>query len=253
MIDCEGREGGFANAGERKGPEMTTFTVHPLETARAERPLSNYTYLRNSPELVSVFYGAFLLRSPDRNVLVDTGCDAEHYAAGPLSPVEDVESLEQNLDRYGLTIQDIDAVILTHLHFDHAAFLHLFRHCPKFVQAKELHSAHHPHPYFSRYYVPRFFQDAEFGLIDGDRVLFPGLEVLLVPGHSAGSQAVVVETNEGRTAISGFCCLAQNFDMNGFAVPGIHEDFQQAYHSMVKLMNHAEIVYANHSRTPVRL
>ncbi|MEW6529523.1 MAG: N-acyl homoserine lactonase family protein [Thermodesulfobacteriota bacterium] len=232
---------------------MTFFTVHPLETARAERPLSNYTYLRNSTELVSVFYGAFLLRSPGRHVLVDTGCDAEHYAAGPLSPVEDVESLEQNLGRHGLTIQDIDAVILTHLHFDHAAFLHLFRHCPKFVQEKEWQSARHPHPYFSRYYVPRFSQDSEFQLIDGDRVLYPGLEVLLVSGHSAGSQAVVVETSEGRTAISGFCCLAQNFDKNGFAVPGIHEDFQQAYDSMIKLMKRADMIYANHSREPVRL
>jgi len=144
-------------------------------------------------------------------------------------------------------------VILTHLHFDHTAFLHLFEHCPKFVQAREWRSARHPHPYLSCYYVPRFFQDSQFERIDGDRVLFPGLEVLLVPGHSAGSQAVVVETIEGRAAISGFCCVAQNFDKNDFAVPGIHEDFQQAYDSMLKLVNRADIIYANHSREPVRL
>jgi N-acyl homoserine lactone hydrolase len=232
---------------------MSTYTVHPLQTAKAERRIANYTYLRDNNQTIAVFYGAFLLKSPDRNVLVDTGCDAVNYAAGPLSPVEDVASLQQNLGRLGLSIREIDAVILTHLHFDHTAFLHLFQHCPKFVQEREWHSALHPHPYFSCFYVPRFFQDVDFQLIDGDRVLFPGIEAALVPGHSAGSQAVIVETNDGRAAISGFCCLAQNFDKVDFAIPGIHENLQQSYDSMLKLMGLADIVYANHSSDAVRL
>lgn len=232
---------------------MSTYTVHPLQIGKAERPTANYTYLRNGDEASSVFFGPFLLKSADRNVLVDTGCDAVNYAKGPLSPVEDVASLEQNLGRFGLTIQEIDAVILTHLHFDHTAFLRLFNHCPKFVQERELRSARHPHPYFSCFYVPRFFRDVDFEVIDGDRVLFPGLEVGLVPGHSAGSQAVIVQANEGRTAVSGFCCLAKNFDKDNFAIPGIHESFEESYYSMLKLRGLADIVYANHSKEAVRL
>lgn len=232
---------------------MSAYTVHPLQMAKAERPTAGYTYLRNSNEISSVFYGPFLLKSGDRNVLVDTGCDAVNYAAGPLSPVEDVASLERNLSRFGLTVEKIDAVVLTHLHFDHTAFVRLFSHCPKFVQDRELRSARNPHPYFSCFYVPRFFQGVDFEVIDGDRTLFPGLEVALVPGHSAGSQAVVVETNEGRTAVSGFCCLTKNFAKDDFAVPGIHENFEESYNSMLKLMRLADIVYANHSAEAVRL
>jgi N-acyl homoserine lactone hydrolase len=232
---------------------MSTYRVHPLQTAKADRPTASHTYLRNSDEISQVYYGPFLLKSPDRNVLVDTGCDAENYAAGPLSSVEDVASLDENLGRFGLTIQDIDAVVLTHLHFDHTAFLHRFKHCPKFVQARELHSALHPHPYFASYYVQRFFQDADFEIIDGDSVLFPGLQVAFLPGHSAGSQAVIAHTDEGRTAISGFCCLARNFDKRDPAIPGIHENVQQSYDSMFKLMGLADIVYANHSDQPVKL
>ncbi len=62
---------------------MSTYTVHPLQTGKAERPTAYYTYLRNGDETSSVFYGPFLLKSADRNVLVDTGCDAVNYAEGP--------------------------------------------------------------------------------------------------------------------------------------------------------------------------
>jgi len=214
----------------------------------------NYlTYLRNFGRNVEMFYGAFLLKSADRNILVDTGCDAGSYAAGPLPPVEDVASIDLNLGRFNLTIKQIDAVILTHLHFDHAAFLNLFTHCSIFVQQKELRAALNPHPYFSNLYVPAFFKDVKFEEIDGDAVLFPGIEVALVPGHSLGSQAVIAKTREVKAAVSGFCCVAENFERGNMAIPGIHEDVQQTCDSMNKLLGLADIIYPNHSARPVNV
>ena len=232
---------------------MSEYSIHPMQTARTVRPMHFLTYLRNFGRDVEMFYGPFLIKGDGRNILVDTGCDAESYTAGPMPHIEDVASVEKNLSRFDLGIRDIDAVILTHLHFDHTAHLNLFTHCPKFVQLRELHSAINPHPYFSNMYVPAFFKDAKFELIDGDMELFPGIEVALVPGHSAGAQAVIVETGEGRTAVSGFCCVANNFEFNNIAIPTIHEDIQQAYDSMKKLIGLADIIYPNHSASPVRL
>jgi len=209
------------------------------------------TYLRNFGQNVEMFYGPFLLRNPDRNILVDTGCEARSYATGPMPPVEDVSSLQENLSKFSLSIKDIDAVIITHLHFDHAAFINLFNHCPIFLQKRELKAAIRPHPYFSGLYVSDFFKEARFELIDGDMELLPGVEVILVPGHSRGSQAVIFETNEGKAAVSGFCCIAENFNKNDPAIPGIHEDVEQAYESMRKLMGLADIIYPNHSAAPV--
>jgi len=200
-----------------------------------------------------MFYGAFLIKGADRNILVDTGCDADSYAAGPMPHIEDVESIEKNFSRFDLAIKDIDAVILTHLHFDHVAFLNLFRHCPVFVQKRELQAALNPHPYFSNMYVPGFYKDVKFELIDGDMELFPWIKVALVPGHSQGAQAVIAETREGRAAVSGFCCVAENFNRDNIAIPGIHEDVQQAHDSMHKLMGLADIIYPNHSASPVRV
>jgi N-acyl homoserine lactone hydrolase len=231
---------------------MTGYFIHPLQTAKTIRPMHYITYLKNFGKDVEIFYGAFLIKGDGRCILVDTGCDAASYAAGPMPPVEDVSSLEQNLSRFDLGFDDIDAVILTHLHFDHVAFLNRFAHCPVFVQERELRNALNPNPYFAGLYVPAFFKDAKFELIDGDMMLFPGIEVALVPGHSAGAQAVIVETKEGRAAISGFCCVAGNFDKNNVAIPGIHEDVHQAYDSMQKLLGLADIIFPNHSASPVK-
>lgn len=232
---------------------MSEYTIHPLQTAKTVRPMHFMTYLRNFGRDVAMFYGAFLLKGDERNILVDTGCDAKNYAAGPMPPVEDVASIEENLGRLNLGIKDIDAVILTHLHFDHAAFLNLFTHCPIFVQQGELNSALNPHPYFSNLYIPTFFKDVKFEIIDGDMELFPGIEVALVPGHSLGSQAVIAETKEGKAAVSGFCCAAENFDRNNMAIPGIHEDIHHAYNSVLKLIGLADIIYPNHSASPVKV
>jgi len=235
------------------GDYMSVYEIYPMQTARTVRPMANLTYLRNFDNNVEMFYGAFLLRSADYNILVDTGCDARRYSAGHFPPVEDVASLGRNLGRFSLAVKGIDAVIITHLHFDHAAFLHMFPHCPVFVQLRELRSAFNPHPYFSSFYVPAFFKDVKFEMIDGDMELFPGIEVALVPGHSAGTQAVIVETGRGRAAVSGFCCVAENFQEGNLAIPGIHEDVRQAYDSINKLVGLADIIFPNHSFSPVKL
>jgi N-acyl homoserine lactone hydrolase len=232
---------------------MTEYSVDPVQTAKTIRPMNYITYLKRFGKDVEIFYGAFLISSADRCILVDTGCDAVCYSAGPMPPVEDVFSIEQALSRFEVSITDIDAVVLTHLHFDHVAFLNLFTHCPIFVQQKELRSALNPHPYFASFYVPEFFRDAKFEVVDGDIELFPGIEVALVPGHSAGAQAVIADTPEGRVAVSGFCCVAENFDRNNLAIPGIHEDVRQAYDSMQKLLGLADIIFPNHSASPVRV
>jgi hypothetical protein len=55
---------------------MTVYTIHPLQTAKTTHPLNYLTYLSNFGKDVDIFYGAFLLKEADRNILVDTGCYA---------------------------------------------------------------------------------------------------------------------------------------------------------------------------------
>lgn len=43
----------------------------------------------------------------------------------------------------------------------------------------------------------------KYQLVEGDAQLFDGISVVLTPGHTIGSQSVVVDTKEGPTIISG--------------------------------------------------
>jgi len=62
-----------------------------------------------------------LIRTHDRTILVDDGIgtkDSEKFRA--IYKVMQPPTLPEDLGRYGLTVEDITDVILTHLHFDHA-------------------------------------------------------------------------------------------------------------------------------------
>lgn len=62
-----------------------------------------------------------LIRTHDRNILVDDGIgtkDSEKFRT--IYKVMQPPTLPEDLGRYGLTVDDITDVILTHLHFDHA-------------------------------------------------------------------------------------------------------------------------------------
>ena len=111
----------------------------------------------------------------------------------------------------GLRPQDIDIIILTHLHEDH---IQLARRYPKarfIVQKSELEFARNPHPVQAFCYLKDPFDDVNFQVIEGDKEIVDGVRVMLTPGHSAGAQSIVVETAQGRAMITGFCCIRTNF------------------------------------------
>jgi glyoxylase-like metal-dependent hydrolase (beta-lactamase superfamily II) len=108
----------------------------------------------------------------------------------------------------GLAPQDIDTVILTHLHFDHADNLDLFPRACVVVQRSELAAAMDPVPSQRIYYWKSTLENligrkrpSQLRVIDGDTTLFPGLSLLLVPSHSEGMQVAIVDTEKGRAGL----------------------------------------------------
>jgi len=233
------------------------FIINPIRLGKGLRPKSMYTYLNNYEERVSIFYGIYLIQNGKYNILVDTGVDSKEYSRFSPRHFEDVKTISQGLLDFGLNTNDINFIIQTHLHFDHTAFLKNFPNVKKYLQKKELEYALNPHSLFKNLYYKPYFEDVEFELIDGDRNILPGLDVIFLPGHSPGCQGVLVETKMGKVALTGFCCITNNFVQNDnkktLIIPTYHENPFLAYESMQKIKQIADYVYPIHEAELVKV
>ena len=131
---------------------------------------------------------------PDARVLVDTGMTELHPAVADMDP-RLLPLSEQDFDLAG-----IDIVVNTHLHFDHCGGNHLFAGRPIYVQRRELDDARSEDDYTIREWVEA--PGVRYVPVDGELELLPGLRLVPAPGHTRGTQVVVVETG-GRPVVVG--------------------------------------------------
>jgi len=136
-----------------------------------------------------------LIDHPDGRILVDTGMTELHDA------VADMDPILTPLTEHPIDLTSIDLVVNTHLHFDHCGGNHLFAGTPIHVQRQELHDALNEDDYTIREWVQA--PGLRFGQHEGDYELLPGVRVVATPGHTRGSQVVVVELDDGPVVIAG--------------------------------------------------
>lgn len=128
---------------------------------------------------------AHLIDHPDARVLVDTGIKELHPAVADMDP-----RLRPWTDRE-VDIAGIDMVVNTHLHFDHCGGNHLFAGRPIYVQRRELDDARSADGYTIREWVDP--PGVRYVPVDGEFELLPGVRLVPAPGHTPGTQVVVVD------------------------------------------------------------
>jgi N-acyl homoserine lactone hydrolase len=132
---------------------------------------------------------------PDGRVLVDTGMTELHPA------VADMEPRLRPLSEQDFDLARIDIVVNTHLHFDHCGGNRLFAGKPIYVQRQELDDARTEDDYTIREWMDA--PGVEYVPVDGELELLPGIRLVPAPGHTRGSQVVVVETGERPVVVCG--------------------------------------------------
>jgi glyoxylase-like metal-dependent hydrolase (beta-lactamase superfamily II) len=114
----------------------------------------------------------------------------------------------------GVSVEEIDTVVLSHLHFDHAggatcldeegALVPTFPNAEYVVQRSEWVSATAGYPELRGVYSQdNILPLAEAGvlrLIDGDVEIVPGISAIVTGGHTVGHAAIRIES-QGQTAI----------------------------------------------------
>ncbi|GLW09479.1 hypothetical protein Misp01_46080 [Microtetraspora sp. NBRC 13810] len=140
-------------------------------------------------------FHCFLLRDPaGTTVLVDTGIGGADSTASTWAPVPGV--LGSELARVGVAPADVDVVVLTHLHSDHAsgavhAGVPVFPNARHVVQQAELDwiNGIPSHPISEAVLRPL---DGALLTVSGAAEVTPGVTVVPAPGHTPGHQVVEV-------------------------------------------------------------
>ena len=155
-----------------------------------------------------------LIQTSDTNILVDTGIgDKFDEKFRERFKVHKSKNLIQSLKEVGLTPGDIDMVINTHLHFDHAGGntrLEMGNPVPSFPRAKyviqcgEWDDAVNPNERTRASYLKENLIPIQkvglLELIEGDTELLPGVRTIVTGGHTLNHQIVLLES-EGKKAL----------------------------------------------------
>lgn len=223
----------------------------PMLIVEETNDKSLMTYLMGMGTPISLGVYIWLVEGASKNVLIDTGCSAD-YLNSLGFPSKQVSTAEKELEKVGLTVDDIDMVIITHLHSDHAKDAEKFKNAKFVVQKSELEFAANPHPIQAGWFVelPR----DRLEVVDGDKEVLEGIRVIHTPGHTPGGQSVLIETEKGTACLCGLCTILENLyppeelrQMGVRAItPAIHTNAMQAYDSLIKIQELADQVVALH-------
>lgn len=193
-------------------------------------------------------YLGFLLQRGNRNILVDSGISEKFIVGGKAwggLPAEGgIEFLRKAIADSGLTPEDIETVVYTHLHNDHAANAHIFKNAKLIFQKEEWKTLLDPLPVMKlrKDYDPDLIDELKRMnclMVEGNFELTDGIRIFKTPGHTPGSQSIAVKTEEGVKVIVGdqWICLFNGFskqktliDMDGkkhkiTPAPDIHGEF----------------------------
>jgi N-acyl homoserine lactone hydrolase len=108
--------------------------------------------------------------------------------------------LEAELARREHRVDEVRAIVNSHLHFDHCGNNAMFPGVPIYVHTTERKAALQP-----GYTVPEWvsFPGAEYREITTETTIAEHVKVISTPGHTIGHQSVVVETNAGPVVLAG--------------------------------------------------
>lgn len=180
--------------------------VYALRYATSPERRRAENFIAHDPhdELMPMDYFVWVIRRGDRTILVDTGFNEVAARARGRRflrcPIESLSLL-------GIAPTDVKDVVLTHLHYDHAGNIDKLPQATFHVQEAEMHYACGRHMCRGLFRAAYNVEDVATLLrrVYAERVNFcaprhtvaPGVEVVMIGGHTQGLQCVRVHTQRG--------------------------------------------------------
>jgi len=185
--------------------------MHILSGGRLRVRKAMYDAQAPRGETLDVPVSCVLLRHRQGNVLFDTGChpdaakDPQARWGGlakimtPIAPPED--NVLTALGEIGLTCDDIDVVVCSHLHADHCGCNTFFKRATIVIHANEVEAARAPDALAAGYIAAEWERETAPDAIEGERDLFGDGRIVVIPlpGHTPGTTGALVALEKSGT------------------------------------------------------
>ncbi|WP_176055007.1 N-acyl homoserine lactonase family protein [Paraburkholderia caribensis] len=208
------------------------YEVFALRYATHDTRRSGENYLGDDPHddiAMPLDFYVWVIRGNGRIVLVDTGFDAttavrrgRRYLHSPIAL----------LGELGIAASEVDTVVISHMHYDHAGNLSEFPNATLRVQEAEMtyctgrcmcHEAVR-RPFEARD-VCAAIERLHSGFVvftNGNEPIASGIDVHLIGGHTAGLQAVRVRTARGNIVLASDAAHYWDHVRTGRLFPIVH-------------------------------
>jgi glyoxylase-like metal-dependent hydrolase (beta-lactamase superfamily II) len=183
------------------------------------------------------FCAVDLVTTSDTRILFDTG------HVGRRRP------LLRALSAAGLTAADIDVVVLSHAHWDHVQNADLFPRATLLVHADEPAYAESPgdDDLATPSWTGTLLRHLGVRTVGDRHPVAAGVHTLHLPGHTAGSMGLTVETPDGIHVLTGDA-VASAAALRRGRCSVVHHDAEQATASVALVAALADVVRPGHDR-----
>jgi glyoxylase-like metal-dependent hydrolase (beta-lactamase superfamily II) len=157
------------------------------------------------------------------------------------------------LVKHGLTVEEIDVVLLTHAHWDHVQNVDLFPNAKIVLSRTEWTSIQRdtPRDLMTPVWTKHLLPEDRVVLVEPGDDIIPGVELIAAPGHTLGCLALAIQLDQELAIITADAIpWAEVARLERSAL--VFGDVEKSQETIRKLVKRADVMYPGHDR-PFRL
>jgi N-acyl homoserine lactone hydrolase len=225
---------------------MQSLRIRPLHVGTITRQIAKFCRALE-PAIVDLPLISWYIEGSDKRILVDTGGGDPATMPTQVRPYkrDKDQTVENALKKIGVSCEEIDIVIVTHLHWDHVGGNDLFPQEKIIIQSEELRSVS-LFPVVEGTDTSDTSEKLGYTVISGDTEIAKGVKVILTSGHTYGLQGVLVEGETRFFIASDTLPLFNNIESKPPIGSEIYVDLKQYEASIKRITELSAFVLPGH-------
>jgi len=226
-------------------------------------PGPNIFRLSNYSKLYELYIYVFILKGKGKTIVIETGCgdvteinrrNMEENEGYDIFEIPEEEGIESIIQKANIDCEDVDFVLLTHLHHDHISNVNLFPNAKVVLSKKgwtEYIKKNRPYFYDELIYPVRpinyisSLPHEKLILVDGEQEIIEGINAFWVGGHTPCCLAYELETKKGKAVFTSDIAFLESNIINNHPT-GFYYNLWECYEGYEKIRKRADIILTSH-------